>query len=65
MNVGDLVWLPQRLREGPITQLVADVNASPGRLVSVKDGWAMVRYPRWGEFGCAVDELTAFEPASR
>lgn len=58
MNVGDLVWLPERLRTGPIPSLCADLNASPGRLVSVKAGWAMVRYPKWGEFGCAVDELT-------
>ena len=61
MKPGDLVWLPQRLRTGPIRDLVADVNASPGRLVTVKDGWAMVRYPKWGEFGCEVGELTLFE----
>jgi hypothetical protein len=59
MNVGDLVWLPERLRTGPITQLVEDVNGFPGRLVSVKGDWAQVAYPRWGEFGCRVDELEA------
>lgn len=65
MKPGDLVWLPERLRCGPIPQLVADVNAAPGRLVSIRGDWAQVCYGRWGEFGCLVGELTAHEGASR
>lgn len=61
MKVGDLVWLPERLRTGPIAALVADVNARPGRLVSIRGDWAQVDYGRWGEFGCRLGELTASE----
>lgn len=65
MNVGDSVWLPLRLRTGPIAGLVADVNTRPGVLASIRGDWAMVRYPKWGEFGCRVDELEPHKATAR
>ena len=61
MKVGNLVWLPERLRTGPFPDLSADLNAKPGRIAEIDGDWAMVEYERWGQFGCPVEELTAAE----
>lgn len=61
MNVGDKVWLPERLRTGPFSDLNAALSAEPGTVAELDGDWAMVEYPTWGQFGCPVAELTLAE----
>lgn len=53
---GDLVMMPSRF--GVELGTGVDLTGGPGRVVTAGDGWAMVEFERWGEFGCAIAELT-------
>ncbi len=70
--VGEQVLLPTPIQDkvtaSGITSLTGSelaampleklVTAAPGTVVSVDaHGWAMVSMPRYGEFGCRVDQL--------
>jgi hypothetical protein len=58
VKVGGWVYLPNRVDPGhPGYKLACEVFGTPGQVVSIVDGWAMVDRGSWGQFGCSVDDL--------
>ncbi len=56
LNVGDLVWLPERIRNA--TPFGESIAGKPGRIVSIGlDGWTMVDRGQYGAFGVWLSEL--------
>jgi hypothetical protein len=57
-RVGDMVMLPNPFEPGhPAYEYGAVIYATPGRVVSIEDGWAMVEIKGWGQFGRPVADL--------
>jgi hypothetical protein len=57
-RVGDMVALSNPFEPGhPAYESAAEIYATPGRVVSIEDGWAMVEIRGWGQFGRPLSDL--------